>query len=54
MLSPATRAFLALPADAQRTMEQFLELVPGVPLSPEVREKLATDSHFCEKMKKWQ
>ena len=55
-MPPAIRAHLALPAEAQRAMEQFLELVPGCPLTQAVQDELANkpDGFFCQKPKVWQ
>ena len=48
-MPPAIRALLALPAGAQAIMDECLELVPGVPLTQEVRAKLTDGPHICHR-----
>ena len=52
-MPPAIRSFLSVPALAQSTMEEFLELVPGVPLTQQVRDELASNRYHFQKPKVW-
>ena len=53
MSPPAIRAVLSIPPDAKRTTDTLFELVPGVPLTQEVRQELNNRTIACAKEKKW-
>ena len=52
-MPPAIREFLALPEGAKAIMDEYLEFVPGVPLTQRVVDTFAAESQFCMKEKVW-
>ena len=50
---PAIRALVALPATAQASIMEFVELVPGVPLTQEVQKRLEEGEYYQCEPKSW-